>query len=160
MQVLDTRRATISRAVRALTLPCLAIAFLVALFTQPIFTQQQAGAPQGARGGNAPAGPPPAPAVVPYIDAHTHPDQTDMAGSVEAAVQAMPKENAKQIVFLPPPFLADNPEKFDAEQIMAAANKYPDKIRYYGGGGSLNGMLHQSVRTGSAGPEVQAEFKK
>ena len=102
-----------------------------------------------------PSGAQPAPANAPlpisictYVDNHTHPDGADMPGSVEAAVQAMAKENAAQIVFVPPPFLGDAPDKFDAEQILPAAKKYPGRIAAFGGGGTLNVMIQDAVNSG------------
>jgi predicted TIM-barrel fold metal-dependent hydrolase len=91
---------------------------------------------------------PQAASITPYVDNHVHPDVADMPGSIEAAVQAMKRENAVQIVFEPPPFLADNPGKFDAELLLSAAKKYPDKIAVYGGGGSLNVMIQDAVALG------------
>jgi predicted TIM-barrel fold metal-dependent hydrolase len=90
----------------------------------------------------------PAASVSPYIDNHVHPDGADIPGSIEAAVRAMNRENAVQIVFEPPPFLADNPGKFDAELLLSAAKKYQDKIAVYGGGGTLNVMIQDAVVSG------------
>jgi predicted TIM-barrel fold metal-dependent hydrolase len=90
----------------------------------------------------------PVASIAAYIDNHVHPDANDIAGSIEAAVQAMNRENAVQIVFEPPPFLADAAGKFDAELIMPAAKKYPGKILVYGGGGSLNVMIQDAVSSG------------
>jgi len=41
----------------------------------------------------------PAAAISPFVDVHTHPDPGDPAGSVRAALRAMPAENAARIIF-------------------------------------------------------------
>ncbi|MFZ3211469.1 MAG: amidohydrolase family protein [Terriglobales bacterium] len=100
----------------------------------------------------------PVPALSPFVDVHTHPDPADPAHSVQAALRAMTAENAAKIVFMPPPFTADDPARYDAEIILAAA-KGQDKLAVLGGGGTLNAMIQQSARSGDAGPEVRRKFK-
>jgi predicted TIM-barrel fold metal-dependent hydrolase len=96
----------------------------------------------------------------PYIEAHSHLNADEAEGSIEAALSAMPRENAERILFLPAPFAPGDPGIFDAEAILPAARKHPDKISVLGGGGSLNLMIQESVRSGDAGPEVQRKFKQ
>jgi predicted TIM-barrel fold metal-dependent hydrolase len=112
---------------------------------------------ESAAGVKPPVAQPPSASIAAYIDNHTHPDGDDMPGSVEAAVQAMGRENAVQIVFVPPPFKGDTPGKFDAELILSAAKKYPGKLVAYGGGGSLNVLLQDAV---TSGKDVEQEFRK
>jgi predicted TIM-barrel fold metal-dependent hydrolase len=69
----------------------------------------------------------------------------------------MKRENAVQIVFEPPPFLAATAGKFDAELMLTAAKKYPGKILVYGGGGSLNVMIQDAV---ASGKYDEAAFRK
>ena len=102
----------------------------------------------------------PAAAISPFVDVHTHPDPSDPARSVQAALRAMPAENAARIVFMPPPFTADDPGRYDAEAILPAVKGHADKLAVLGGGGSLNGMIQQSARTGDAGAEIQRKFKE
>jgi predicted TIM-barrel fold metal-dependent hydrolase len=104
--------------------------------------------------------PAPVPSIAAYIDNHAHADEDDIPGSIEAAVQAMPRENAIQIAFLPPPFLSDAAGKYDAEAILSAARKYPGRIVALGGGGTLNVMLQDAVNSGNDGPEVKRAFAK
>ena len=101
----------------------------------------------------------PVPAASPFVDVHAHLEPADPARSVQAALRAMAVENAAKIVFMPPPFTADDPARYDAEIILAAA-KGQDKLAVLGGGGSLNPMIQQSVRTGDAGPEIRRKFKE
>lgn len=101
-----------------------------------------------------------APATPPFADVHTHLEPGDPRGAVEAALRAMPRENAIRLVFLPPPFTADDPARYDAERILPAIEGHADRLAAMGGGGSLNAMIHEAVRTGDAGPAVQRRFRE
>jgi predicted TIM-barrel fold metal-dependent hydrolase len=101
-----------------------------------------------------------APAATPYIDGHTHFDAADVPGSIRAALTGLQEQNAAMIFLLPPPDTFDNPKRFDAEVILAAAKQHPGKLAVLGGGGTLNGMIHQSVVSGDAGPEVRKAFQQ
>ena len=120
---------------------CLVACIGSAFFNRSAFAQDFAS-------GGKPASASPAASISGYIDNHAHPDGEDLPGSVEAAVQAMPKENAVQIVFMPPPFLGDARGKFDAEEILGAAKKYSGRTLAYGGGGSLNAMIQDAMASG------------
>ena len=98
-------------------------------------------------------------ALSPFIDVHSHLDQADAKGSIEAALRAMSAGNAAKIIFLPSPFTPDDPAKFDAELILDAEKQHRDKFAFLGGGGTLNAMIQESVRSGDAGPEIQRKFK-
>ena len=98
-------------------------------------------------------------ALSPFIDVHAHLDQADAKGSVEAALRSMSAGNAAKMIFLPSPFTPDDPAKFDAELILDAEKQHRDKFAFLGGGGTLNAMIQQSVRSGDAGPEIQRKFK-
>jgi predicted TIM-barrel fold metal-dependent hydrolase len=99
-------------------------------------------------------------ARMPYIDVHAHLDQANAKGSIEAALRSMSVGNAEKIIFLPSPFMPDDPAKFDAELIVEAETQHRDKFAFLGGGGTLNAMIQQSVRSGEAGPDVQRKFKE
>jgi predicted TIM-barrel fold metal-dependent hydrolase len=101
----------------------------------------------------------PVPAALPFVDVHAHLEPADPAHSLRAALRAMAVENAAKIVFMPPPFTADDPARYDAEIILAAA-KGQEKLAVLGGGGSLNAMIQESARTGDAGPEIRRKFKE
>jgi predicted TIM-barrel fold metal-dependent hydrolase len=104
--------------------------------------------------------PKPVPALSPFVDTHVHLEPGDPARSVEAALRAMPGENAAKIIFMPPPFTADDPARYDAEVFLPALKGHTDKLAMLGGGGSLNAMIQQSARSGDAGPEVRRKFKE
>lgn len=94
-----------------------------------------------------------------YIDLHTHLDPPDVDGAIAALFAAMPGENLRLAVFMPSPFVADSPGRFEAEVLAPLAKRYPGRVAFLGGGGSLNPMLQQAVASGDAGPEVQARFR-
>jgi len=99
-------------------------------------------------------------ATSPFVDVHTHPEPSDPESSVRAALEAMKLENAAKIVFMPPPFTADDPGRYDAEILLPAVMGHADKLAVLGGGGSLNAMIQQSARSRDAGVEIQRKFKE
>jgi predicted TIM-barrel fold metal-dependent hydrolase len=105
------------------------------------------------------AGTAPATALSPYVEAHTHFDEADPKGSVQAALAAGARQNAAMVLFQMPPDTFDHPGHYDAEVVLAEAKKHPDKIGVLGGGGTLNAMIIQAAATGDAGPAVQKKFK-
>jgi predicted TIM-barrel fold metal-dependent hydrolase len=114
----------------------------------------------GAQLGPDEIGTAPAPAVIPYIDTHTHFDENHPEAAVQAVLRAAERENAAKIYLQIPPFSFTDANRFDAEVILPAAKKFPDKIRVLGGGGSLNAMILEAVSTGKAGPDVRKKFRE
>src|SRR5260370_32974101 len=72
----------------------------------------------------------------------------------------MGRENAAKVIFLPGPSLPDDPNRFDHDAFMVPIKKHRDRLAFQGGGGSLNPMIQESVRSGDAGPEIQRKFKE
>ena len=99
-------------------------------------------------------------ATPPFVDAHTHLEPEHPRQAVEAALRTMPAENAVRLVFLPPPFTAGDPARYDAELLLPAIAGHADRLAVLGGGGSLNPMIHEAVRTGDAGPAVLRRFRE
>ena len=106
----------------------------------------------------APSGP--NPSLSPFVDVHAHLDPADPARSVRSALEALAAENAAKIVFMPPPFTADDPARYDAELILPAAKDHRDTVAVLGGGGTLNAMIHKAVQSGDAGPGIQWRFQQ
>jgi predicted TIM-barrel fold metal-dependent hydrolase len=105
----------------------------------------------------------PAAALSPYIDTHVHFDAKILAnpdGEVAAALKEMAGENAEKLIFSPGPFLPDDANRFDHEAFMAAAKKHPQKLAFLGGGGSLNGMIQEAIRSAKVDAETQKKFKE
>ena len=109
---------------------------------------------------SAPAAEKPVAALSPYIDLHAHLDPPDVNGAIESLLQAMAQENLAQAVFMPSPFVNESPGRFDAELLAPLAQKYPGKVAFLAGGGTLNPMIQQAVLSGDAGPAVQRRFKE
>src|SRR5450759_851018 len=101
----------------------------------------------------------PVPALSPYIEAHTHFDEHDPEGSVRAALDALPRQNAAKIFFQAPPDTFEHQGHFDIEVILPLVKQHPDKLAVLGGGGTLNAMIQQSVASKDAGPDVRKKFK-
>jgi len=99
-------------------------------------------------------------AVSPFIDVHAHPDPADPKRSIQATLRAMPGENAARIVLMPPPFTSDSAGRFEADAFLAAAGGASDRLVILGGGGSLNPMIQDSVRSGDASPDVQHRLRQ
>ena len=119
--------------------------------------------------GSAPGAPPAAsdgvPAAAdraggsPFVDAHTHLDPREPRRSIQAALQGMVRENVARIVFMPPPSTFEDPARYDAEVFLGALRGQEEKLRFLGGGGSLNALVQRAVRDNDAGPEVQRRFR-
>ena len=108
----------------------------------------------------APAAAKPVAALASYVDVHTHLDPPDVDGAIQSVLRAMPQENLIQAVFLPSPFVMESPGRFDAEVLAPLAQKYPGKIAFLAGGGTLNPMIQQAMRSGDAGADVQRKFRE
>ena len=102
----------------------------------------------------------PHPAAVPFVDVHAHLDPANPERSIQSALQAMPGENAVKIVFMPPPFTTDDPALYEAGVILPQIKGHTDKFAVLGGGGSLNAMIQDAVRSGDAGSEIRHRFKQ
>jgi len=102
-------------------------------------------------------------ALSPYVDTHAHFDAkilTDPNGEIDAALREMGHENAAKLIFMPGPFLPEDPNRFDHDAFLAALKKHADKLAFQGGGGSLNPMIQESVHSGDAGPAVQRKLQE
>src|SRR2546430_7645506 len=67
------------------------------------------------------------PAALPYIDAHTHIYQLDPEGAVTLILSAMERLNGAKAFIQTEPYGPDNPTRWDAELILPAVKKHPDK---------------------------------
>lgn len=99
------------------------------------------------------------PSGAPYIDAHLHIDQNRPAESMQLLLQSMAHLGQGKGFILTEPYGPDNPERWDVDKVISAVKAYPGKLIVLGGGGTLNGMIIASYRSGDAGPEVQKKFR-
>src|SRR5260370_7214114 len=74
----------------------------------------------------------PVAALSPYIDVHTHLDETNVAGSMQSAIESMPSENLVKIIFMPSPFTLADANRFHVERLAPPAKKYPGTINLLG----------------------------
>src|SRR5437667_12022707 len=100
------------------------------------------------------------PASLPYIDAHTHIYQPDPEGAATLILSAMERLNGAKAFIQTEPYGPDNRARWDAEMILPAIKKHPDKLAVLGGGGTLNPMLLEAYRTGNAGPEGRKKCRE
>src|SRR5690349_11184571 len=98
------------------------------------------------------------PASSAYSDAQVQIHQHDPEGAVQLLLRAMDGLNGAKAFIQTEPYGPDNPARWDAEMILPAVKKHPDKLLVLGGGGTLNPMILQSWRTGDSGPEVKRKF--
>jgi predicted TIM-barrel fold metal-dependent hydrolase len=149
---------SLRRAVRSASIAGLLLAAATLLRVLP--AQIGYAHPKTAQAGDSSAAHKPVASLSPYIDVHTHLDEANVEGSMRAAIGDMPDENLAKIVFMPSPFTLVDANRFDVERLAPAAKKYPGKIYLLGGGGTLNPMIIEAVRSGNPGPEVEKKFKE
>ena len=109
--------------------------------------------------GQSPAQAAPVPALTPYIDTHVHFDG-DAQGVVQAALQGLSRQNATKLFFMSPPDTFDTPNRLESDFLLPLLRQHPGKLAILAGGGTLNAMIQQSVKTGDSGPEVQRRFRE
>lgn len=102
----------------------------------------------------------PVAALSPFVDVHTHLEAADLEGSIKAALRTMPDENAAKLFLMPPPFAPQDPAPYDADLLLPAIKGHEDKLAVLGGGGTLNPMIQEAVRSGDSGPGVRRRFKE
>jgi predicted TIM-barrel fold metal-dependent hydrolase len=149
---------SLRRAVRSVSIAGLILAAAMLVRVLPV--QIGYAHPTTAQAGQLSAAHKPVAALSPYIDVHTHLDETNVEGSMQAGIRDMPQENLAKIVFMPSPFTLADANRFDIERLLPGAKKYPGKIYLLGGGGTLNPMIIEAARSGNAGPEAQKKFKE
>jgi predicted TIM-barrel fold metal-dependent hydrolase len=149
---------SLRRAIRSVSIASLVLA--AATLVRVLPAQIGYAHPKAAQAGDSSAAHKPVAGLSPYIDVHTHLDETNVDGSMQAAIHDMPQENLAKIVFMPSPFTLADANRFDVERLVPAAKKYPGKIYLLGGGGTLNPMIIEAARSGNAGPEVEKKVKE
>src|SRR5437773_11118330 len=100
------------------------------------------------------------PASLPYIDAHTHIYQLDPEGAVTPILSAMERLNGAKAFIQTEPYGPDNPTRCDAETILPAVKKHPEKLAALRGGGTLNPTILEAYRTRNAGPQARKRFRE
>jgi hypothetical protein len=83
---------------------------------------------------------------------------TDYDAAVDTAVASMNKLWIRRCLLLPPPFSPDMSRKYDYEIFIPILKKHPNRFAFLGGGGTLNPMIHEAVKTGRTTPELRERF--
>lgn len=103
-------------------------------------------------------------AQIAYTDVHAHlhgfvgRGLEDYRGAARVAVDSMNQFGARRMIVMPPPFVPGNPGMYDAETLFAATKDFPGRFAVGGGGGSLNPMLLDAVRSGSVSETLKERF--
>jgi len=103
------------------------------------------------------------------IDAHNHlfgmtgkrsvfGGSHDYAASARNALDRMDALGIRTAIVMPPPFTEGQRDIFDAGEFRGAIAKYPGRFAFLGGGGTLNVMIHRSIRSGKIDGEVEKRF--
>lgn len=79
--------------------------------------------------------------------------------AAKTALEIMDRLGIQKTLIMPPPFPPDNPEKYDYRELIQATKKYPGRFAVFGGGGSLNPMIH-SIRPDEVTPDIRRSFEE
>lgn len=103
-----------------------------------------------------------------YVDGHTHlmvmevqgggQVEPNIEGACDTALGVMERLGMGALVVMPPPFIAGQQDRFDAEELALAAKAHPGRLYFLAGGGSLNPMIQQAVAEGEASEEMRQRF--
>jgi predicted TIM-barrel fold metal-dependent hydrolase len=151
-------------AIVTLTLGALAISIAIAArLPEAVALQAQPAAVDPGAATEASAAKMPEAALTPYVETHSHSDPASLShpdALARAIAAEMTRQNAARVIILPLPWAANDPAAYDLEKIAPVVKLLPDKLAFLGGGGTLNPMIQEAVRSGDAGPEVQRKFKE
>jgi predicted TIM-barrel fold metal-dependent hydrolase len=99
------------------------------------------------------------PALSPYVDTHVHFDG-DLQGVLQAALQALDRQNATKLFVMSPPDTFENPHPLKSDSLLPLFRQHSDRLAILAGGGTLNAMIQQSMKTGDSGAEIKARFRQ
>ena len=94
-----------------------------------------------------------------WADVHVHvfgrPDT--IPGSVQDLVRVMDEDGIRVAVVMPPP---QNVPRFPYSVFLGAIQKYPDRFRFLGGGGSLNPLIQHAAGLGFVPAQMRDRFER
>lgn len=103
------------------------------------------------------------PGGVSYIDTHAHPHpqvevpgSADFNGVVEPALANMNRLGIQKSLIMPPP---GDRTIFDSTQLAPIVRNNPDRFAFLAGGGSLNPMIQEAVRSGTLSSDLRRRFE-
>jgi hypothetical protein len=107
----------------------------------------------------------PAAAQIPYIDVHAHlhgvigrGQADDYEGAARVALKSMDELGVRQMLILPPPFGDNQLHVYDAGPLLEVARRHPGRFAVIAGGGSLNPLIMEAVRTGKVTDDLHRRF--
>ncbi|MFQ5878838.1 MAG: amidohydrolase family protein [Dehalococcoidia bacterium] len=105
---------------------------------------------------------PPTQAAIGYIDTHNHllrgpRRQCDFDETTEVALAAMESFGIQKTLIMPTPSFRT---KCDPKALAEVVNKHPERFAFLAGGGTLNPMIQQAVRSGQVTPDTWSRFEE
>jgi hypothetical protein len=94
-----------------------------------------------------------------WADVHVHvfgrPDT--IPSSVQTLVQGMDEDGIRMVVVMPPP---QNVPRFPYSVFLGEIQKYPERFRFLGGGGSLNPLIQNAAGLGFVPAQLRNRFER
>lgn len=94
--------------------------------------------------------------ILPYVGR----GESDFPGGARTALQMMDQYGIEKMILMPHPFIASQADAYSYKPLKMVAEKYPDRFMFFGGGGTLNILLHKAVAASVVSPELREEFEK
>ncbi|MBI2992451.1 MAG: amidohydrolase family protein, partial [Deltaproteobacteria bacterium] len=147
-------RLSVKRAARAQTALLLGLMLLGATLLRLSVLTAAGAASSVASGGR-----------VEWIDVHTHlvvgrSGGRDYDGAVEAALAAMEEAGIRKMVLMPPPQVSGMPGNHDYDHFVEIVKRYPARLAFLGGGGSLNPMLQEAGQSREVAHGLRRAFEE
>ena len=86
--------------------------------------------------------------------------ESDYQGAIKTLLSKMNESNIKKTIIMPHPFILGQRDIYELNDFVNELKKYPDRIIYFGGGGSLNVMIHQYAGAKEISPKIKEQFEK
>ncbi len=104
-------------------------------------------------------------ARIEWIDVHVHPiggrgRVTDFPSAVKAAVAVMEESSIAKMILMPPPQVYGAAPPFDFDDFLAAIKAHGPRLKFLGGGGSLNAMLQNAGQDPTVGDGLRQRFER
>lgn len=96
------------------------------------------------------------------VDTHAHlvPDpQLRFDGALSAAIEVMDRYGIETTLIMSPPRATKVKGNYELDDFAAAAQRYPGRFRFMGGGGGLNAILHGHADPSTVSAKVREEFE-
>jgi hypothetical protein len=106
-----------------------------------------------------------APERIEWIDVHAHliggrGAGRDYEGAVSAALAVMDEAGIRKMVVMPPPQTHTQPSPYDYESFAQPLKRHSARFAFFGGGGSLNVMIHEVAESSGVSDSLRRRFEK